>query len=271
MFSCHFVVILSKNQLYMKAERPLIFITNDDGIGSRGIAHLTRIALKFGDVVVVAPENPQSGKSSAITVNSPLFINEHPSIDGARMLSVTGTPVDCVKLGMYAVLDRKPDLILSGINHGSNAAVNNIYSGTMGATMEGCLLGIPSIGYSLLDHSPDADFEPLTSFISDITAKVLSEGLPDGICLNVNFPSRCTPKGVRTVRAAKGRWTEEYATYATPHGTPYYWLTGKFHNDEPDNTETDEYWLGQGYGTIVPIRPDQTATDMIDRIKKIFG
>lgn len=254
----------------MESKRPLIFITNDDGISSRGLSHLTRIALELGDVVVVAPESAQSGKSSAITVNSPLFINEHPSLDGAKMLSVTGTPVDCVKTGMYAVLDRKPDLILSGINHGSNAAVNNIYSGTMGATMEGCLLGVPSIGYSLLDHSPNADFDPLTYYIREITAKVLAEGLPDGICLNVNFPSDCTPRGLKVVRAAKGRWTEEYATYATPHGTPFYWLTGKFHNEEPGNPETDEFWLGKGYGTIVPIRPDQTATDMITEIGKIF-
>ena len=140
----------------------------------------------------------------------------------------------------------------------------------MGATMEGCLLGVPSIGYSLLDHSPDADFDPLTYYIREITAKVLAEELPDGICLNVNFPSHCTPKGVKVVRAAKGRWTEEYATYATPHGTPFYWLTGKFHNDEPGNPETDEYWLGEGYGTIVPIRPDQTATDMIAEIGEMF-
>ncbi len=255
----------------MKAERPLILITNDDGIGSRGIVHLTRIAATLGDVVVVAPDSAQSGKSSAISVNTPLFINEHQPLDGARMMSANGTPVDCVKLAMFAVLDRRPDLILSGINHGSNAAVNNIYSGTMGATMEGCLLGIPSIGYSLLDHSPDADFEPLTPFIKEITAKVLAGGLSEGICLNVNFPTRCTPKGIKVVRAAKGRWTEEYATYATPHGTPFYWLTGKFHNDEPDNQETDEYWLKQQYGTIVPIRPDQTATDMIARVRDLFS
>lgn len=254
----------------MEAKRPLILITNDDGIGSRGIEHLIRIAVKFGDVVVVAPDTAQSGKSSAITVNSPLFVNRHPDLDGAQMFSATGTPVDCVKLSTYAVLDRKPDLILSGINHGSNAAVNNIYSGTMGATMEGCLLGVPSIGYSLLDHSPDADFEPLTPFITEITEKVLAKGLPEGICLNVNFPAHCTPKGVKVVRAAKGRWTEEYADYATPHGKPFYWLTGKFHNEEPGNKDTDEYWLSQGYGSIVPIRPDQTALDMIGEIEGIL-
>lgn len=182
------------------------------------------------------------------------------------MFSVSGTPVDCIKVAMHAVVDRKPDLILSGINHGSNAAVNNIYSGTMGATMEGCLLGIPSIGYSLLSHSPSADFDPLTPFIEEITAKVISNGLPEGICLNVNFPARCTPLGLKTVRAARGYWTEEYADYTTPHGTPFYWLTGKFHNLEPDNDETDEFWLARQYATVVPIRPDQTALDAIDAV-----
>ncbi len=254
----------------MESNRPLILITNDDGIHARGITHLINTALKFGDVVAVAPDMPQSGKSSAITVNTPLTVSTHAPIGEARIYSVNGTPVDCVKLGIHAVLDRKPDLLLSGINHGSNAAVNNIYSGTMGAAMEGCLLGIPSIGYSLLDHSPDANFEPLTSFIEEITHKILCNGLPKGICLNVNFPSDCTPQGLKTVRAAKGRWTEEYADYTTPHGTPFYWLTGKFLNEEPGNTETDEYWLSQKYGTIVPIQPDQTASDRISEIAEIL-
>ncbi|MCM1505451.1 MAG: 5'/3'-nucleotidase SurE [Muribaculum sp.] len=254
----------------MGAKRPLIMITNDDGVDARGIGHLINIANRFGDVVVVAPATAQSGKSSAITVNEPLYVNRHTPIDGAEIYSVTGTPVDCVKLGMYAVMDRKPDLLLSGINHGSNAAVNNIYSGTMGATMEGCILGIPSIGYSLLDHSPNANFEPLTPFIEEITAKVISNGLPAGVCLNVNFPKGCTPLGVKVVRAAKGRWTEEYADYATPHGKPYYWLTGKFHNEEPDNPDTDEYWLARNYGSIVPIRPYQTASDTIAQLRGIF-
>lgn len=255
----------------MEQKRPLILITNDDGLGTKGLNQLIDIANDFGEVVVMAPAEPQSGKSSALTVNQPLYVDEHPSVDGAAVFSATGTPVDCVKLAMFSVLDRKPDLLLSGINHGSNAAVNNIYSGTMGATMEGCILGIPSIGYSLLDHSLSADFSPLVPFITEITAKVLQNGLPDGICLNVNFPTRCTPKGVKVVRAAKGRWTEEYATYATPHGRPFYWLTGKFFNEEPDNQETDEYWLGHGYGTVVPIRPDQTAADQIPVIRKILG
>lgn len=251
--------------------RPLIFISNDDGIEARGLEHLVRIAVQHGEVIVGAPDSPQSAKSSALTANAPLEVKSHPSIDGAQVYSITGTPVDCVKVSMHALLDRKPDLVLSGINHGSNAAVNNIYSGTMGATMEGCIIGVPSVGFSLLDHSMKADFDPLTPFIDEIIGHVLAKGLPDGICLNVNFPTECTPKGMKVVRAAKGYWTEEYADYTNPHGKPFYWLTGKFHNEEPDNPDTDEYWLAREYGTIVPIRPDQTATDKIDAIKEIIG
>lgn len=254
----------------MESKRPLILISNDDGIQARGINHLAEIAREFGDVVVVAPDAAQSGKSSALSVNAPLYVHNHGEKDGVRMFSVNGTPVDCVKLAMYAVLDRKPDLLLSGINHGSNAAVNNIYSGTMGAAMEGCILGIPSVGLSLLDHSPRADFEPLTPFIREIIAKVVEQGLPEGVCLNVNFPSKCTPLGLKTLRAAKGHWTEEYATYTSPHGSQFYWLTGKFHNEEPDCPETDEYWLARQYGTVVPIRPEQTASDALAEIRKLF-
>lgn len=255
----------------MEQKRPLILITNDDGLGARGLEHLVRIAVNLGEVVVVAPDAPQSGKSSAISVNTPLYINEHESIDGAKVFTTSRTPVDCVKLALFGVLDRKPDLLLSGINHGSNAAVNNIYSGTMGATMEGCTLGIPSIGYSLLSHSPAADFDPVTPFVTEITSRVISQGLPEGICLNVNFPARCTPKGVKVVRAAKSHWTEEYATYATPHGKSFYWQTGKLYNEQPDDPSTDEYWLAQQYATIVPIRPDQTAADQITAISNLIS
>ncbi len=255
----------------MESRRPLILITNDDSLSARGINTLAEIASTFGDVVMVAPETPQSGKSSALTVNTPLTVTPRGEKEGVKIFGVNGTPVDCVKLSIYTVVDRKPDLLLSGINHGSNAAVNNIYSGTMGATMEGCIYGIPSVGFSLLDHSADADFKPIVPFVREIIAKVLANGLPEGICLNVNFPKGCTPLGVKTVRAAKGFWTEEYATYSTPHGTPFYLLTGKFHNEEPDNPDTDEYWLAKGYGTIVPIRPDQTATDEIANIRKMFS
>lgn len=252
-------------------KRPLIFITNDDGIQAPGLKCLAKIASQFGDVIVGAPDTPQSGKSSALTVNAPLEVNTHPAVDGVQYYSITGTPVDCVKVSMHAILDRKPDLLLSGINHGSNAAVNNIYSGTMGATMEGCLLGIPSVGFSLLDHSMNADFTPVGKYVADIIGRVLASGLPQDICLNVNFPAGCDVEGLKVVRAARGHWSEEYSDYATPHGKPFYWLTGTFINEEPDNPDTDEYWLAHKYGTIVPIRPDQTASDMIDSIKTIIG
>lgn len=255
----------------MEDKRPLILITNDDGIYAKGIARLAEIATEFGDVVVVAPDTPQSGKSSALTVNTPLTLTSHGEKWGAKLYSVNGTPVDCVKIAMYAVLDRTPELLLSGINHGSNAAVNNIYSGTMGAAMEGCIYGINAVGFSLLNHSVDANFEPIVPMVRDIIAKVLAKGLPEGICLNVNFPKGVTPLGVKTVRAAKGHWTEEYATYTSPHGSPFYLLTGKFHNEEPDNPETDEYWLAKGYGTVVPIRPDQTAADEIHSVAELIS
>lgn len=250
--------------------RPLIFITNDDGIVAPGIRHLAAIASRYGDVIVGAPSQPQSGKSSAITVNGPIEVHEVSSIGAAKAFSITGTPVDCVKVSMHALLDRKPDLLLSGINHGSNAAVNNIYSGTMGAAMEGCLLGIPSIGFSILDHSLSTPFDGVTPFVDSIISSVLTNGLPEDICLNVNFPAGCTPEGVKVVRAAKGHWTEEYSDYVTPHGTPFFWLTGTFHNDEPDNPDTDEYWLNRGWGSIVPIRPDQTAADCVEAMREQF-
>lgn len=251
-------------------EKPLILISNDDGVHARGLHHLINIANRFGDVIAVAPDRPRSGQSAALTVNSPLEIVGHDPIGTAKVYSVTGTPVDCIKLALHAITPRRPDLVLSGINHGSNAAVNNIYSGTMGAAMEACLAGIPAIGYSILNHSPQADFEPLTEFIEAITERVLEKGLPQDICLNVNFPKDCRPQGVKVLRAAAGHWTEEYADYTDPHGRPFYWLTGRFHNEEPDAADTDEYWLARGFGSIVPIRPGQTAIDMIERVKGLF-
>lgn len=263
-----FTIFVVKFTPMMKESRPLILITNDDGYEARGIAHLAEIASEFGEVVVVAPATPQSGKSSALSVNSPLNLETYPDYPcGAKLLSVSGTPVDCVKLAMHAVLDRRPDLVLSGINHGSNAAVNNIYSGTMGAAMEGCILGIPSIGFSILTHSPAADFSGATEIVRRVISQVIANSLPEGICLNVNIPARCTPEGVKVVRAARGYWTEEFADYTSPHGKPFYWLTGKFHNIKPDASDTDEYWLARNYATIVPIRPDQTALDMIDQMQ----
>ncbi|MDE6557152.1 MAG: 5'/3'-nucleotidase SurE [Duncaniella sp.] len=261
-----------QNEKNIISQRPLILVANDDGVEARGIRHLATLASRYGDVIIAAPLSPQSGMSSALTVGEPLYINKYPDLsENVKVYSVSGTPVDCVKLAMHAIVPSRPDLILSGINHGSNAAVNNIYSGTMGAAMEGCLIGIPSVGFSLLSHDPEARLDQCDPIICHIIDSVLTKGLPEGLCLNVNFPKEVIPAGVKVVRAAKGYWTEEYADFVTPYGRTSYWLTGRFHNEEPDCPETDEYWLARGYASVVPIRPDQTATDSIDTIKEVLG
>ncbi len=255
----------------MESQRPLIFISNDDSVEAPGLYQLIEAVRHLGRVIAVAPAQPHSGMSSAITVNAPLRINPIKESADVSVYSVSGTPVDCVKLGLHALTDRKPDLMLSGINHGSNSGNSVIYSGTMGAAMEACMVGIPAIGYSLLHHSIEADFSQTIPFVKDISARVLNSGLPEGICLNVNFPSKCEILGAKVVRAARGHWTEEFEKYLDPHGKPFYWLTGKFKNLEPDNPDTDEYWLNRHYASIVPVRADQTANDMIAPIASLLG
>lgn len=250
--------------------RPLIMITNDDSVKAKGLTHLIDCAAEFGDVIVVAPAHPHSGQSSALTVGAPLMIDEKPDYNGARIFSVTGTPVDCVKLALSAIVPRKPDLLLSGINHGSNSGTAITYSGTMGAVIEGCTVGIPSVGFSLLHHSLKADFSMSTPFVKDIIAKVLADGLPKDVCLNVNIPAKVDPVGVRVCRAAHGHWTEEYARYLDPHGQPFYWLTGRFVNEEPDATDTDEYWLAKKYVSVVPVTPDQTCFPVLKDFARRF-
>ncbi|MDE6574934.1 MAG: 5'/3'-nucleotidase SurE, partial [Muribaculaceae bacterium] len=178
----------------MEKARPLILITNDDSINAPGIHHLAATVRSMGDVIVVAPAHPHSGQSAALTVGAPLRINEKPSdLDGVRFFTVDGTPVDCIKLALHAIVPRRPDVIFAGINHGSNSGVNVTYSGTMGAVLEGCLEHIPSVGFSLLHHSMKADFSLSTAFVAAIAAKVIEKGLPDGVCLNVNIPARVIP------------------------------------------------------------------------------
>ena len=236
----------------MEAPRPLILITNDDSIEAPGIHHLADCVRSLGDVYVVAPAHPHSGQSAALTVNEPLRINELPSEkDGIRLFTVDGTPVDCIKLALHTIVPRKPDVVFSGINHGSNSAVNVTYSGTMGAVIEACMQGIPAVGFSLLHHSMKADFTLSTAFVANIAADVLANGLPAGICLNVNIPARVIPEGIKVCRAAHGHWSDEYQRYIDPHGVPFYWLTGRFINDEPDAEDTDEYWLRCRFVSIV--------------------
>lgn len=255
-------------------ERPLILISNDDGIAAPGIHVLARIAQHLGDVYIVAPDEPKSGMSSAMSVNVPLRIKQHDNNDyndNVSIYSVTGTPVDCIKLAMHNILPRRPDLMLCGINHGSNAGNNLIYSGTMGAVMEACMIGIPAVGYSLMHHSMSADFSQAVPYIEKITKAVLAKGLPEGLCLNVNFPAKVAIEGIKVVRSAKSHWTEEYREYIDPIGRPFYWLTGKQINEEPDATDTDLYWLGRNYATAVPVAPDQTNVAAIPTVTSIIG
>ncbi|MDC1069302.1 5'/3'-nucleotidase SurE [Flavobacteriales bacterium] len=253
--------------------KPLILVVNDDGITANGIRNLIKIMNDFGDVVVVAPDSPQSGKSHAITLEETIRCDKVKIDNGPQTeYSCSGTPVDCVKLALNKLLDRKPDLCVSGINHGSNSSINVIYSGTMSAAIEGALDGIPSIGFSLLDYSKDADFSESTAFIRLITKQVLKNGLNDGICLNVNIPKSINQqkiRGIRVCRQAKANWVEEFEERTDPKGRSYYWLTGKFINyDKAD--DTDEWALANQYVSVVPVQFDVTSHPSLASIKKLF-
>lgn len=239
--------------------RPLILVSNDDGIHASGVSELVKCLQAFGDVVCVCPLTPQSGQSMAITVNEPLRIYNFPDLGNAKMYAVNGTPVDCVKIALHTILDRLPDLMVSGINHGSNAAINVVYSGTMGAAFEACAWGIPAIGFSLTSHNPDADFNATLPFVKILCKEVLRHGLPKGTCLNVNIPAKFTPTRMAFTKAAKGKWTDEYKEYFDPQGRKFYLLTGKFENEEPQNEDTDEWCLSNGIVSVVPCMLDRTA------------
>ena len=254
-------------------QKPLILVVNDDGINAPGIRKLISIMNKFGEVVVVAPDSPQSGKGHAITIESTIRCDSVKIDDGPQIeYSCSGTPVDCVKLAMNKLLERKPDVCVSGINHGSNSSINVIYSGTMSAAVEGSLEGIPSIGFSLLDYSHKADFSESESFIKKITKSVLVNGLPDGVCLNVNIPKSEKGKeiqGIKICRQANANWEEEFDERKDPKGRTYYWLTGKFVNFDKGE-DTDEWALKNHYISIVPVQFDVTAHNAISKIKNII-
>jgi len=244
----------------MENEKPLILVTNDDGIAAKGIRALVEVAQEFGDVVVVAPNSPQSGMGHAITINKILRLypsNEHLPVEA---YSCSGTPVDCVKLAMYQVLKKRPTLVLSGINHGANSSTNVLYSGTMSATIEGALEGIPSIGFSLLDHSADADFEPCKPVIRILVENALRDSLPKGVCLNVNIPKLPTDqiKGIKICRQGIAHWQDEFDVRQDPSGNDYFWLKGEFASE--DNGEDTDMWaLQAGYVSVVPTQYDLTA------------
>ena len=251
--------------------RPLIFVTNDDSLFAGGIAALVEVARNYGDVVVIAPDKPQSGMGHAITIHDPLRLTRSEVFKGIEAYSCSGTPVDCVKLAVYEVLHRKPDLVLSGINHGLNASTNVLYSGTMSATVEGAMEHIPSIGFSYGDFAPDADFSAAKHVAHQVIPAVLRHGLPTGICLNVNIPKGPAEalKGVEVCRQAYAFWEDRFDKREDQFGRPYYWLTGSFDARE-DATDTDLYFLDQGYATIVPTQFDLTAHQAIANLKTIF-
>lgn len=242
-------------------KKPLILVTNDDGISAPGLRALISVMKELGDVAVVAPDSPQSATGHAITINNTLTINKvdiDPDIE--TEYSCSGTPVDCVKFAVSEILHRKPDLCVSGVNHGSNSSINVIYSGTMSAAVEAGIEGIPAIGFSLLDYNWNADFEQIKSAIRKITTKVLENGLPEGVILNVNFPKLKEKeiKGIKVCRQAKAMWQERFDKRQSPMGKDYYWLTGKFVNLD-NGEDTDEWALEHGYISVVPVQFDLTA------------
>ncbi|MDR0667095.1 MAG: 5'/3'-nucleotidase SurE [Prevotellaceae bacterium] len=250
-----------------------IFITNDDGYLSPGLAALIEIMRVCGEVTVVAPEEGQSGMSSALTVKTPIRMREVRSEPGLTVYASSGTPADCVKLAMNTIfVDRKPDLLTSGINHGSNTSVAVIYSGTLGAAAEGVLYGVPSIGFSLTDYSFKADFSACKAYIPKIIAQALAHPFASQVFLNVNIPNRPTDaiKGIRLCRQTKGAWSEEYETRIDPSGNPYYWLTGSFVNHEPDAPDADENVLKEGYIAIVPHQVDMTDYKELERLERLW-
>lgn len=247
------------NEESMRGDKPVILITNDDGITAPGITALINAVRDLGEVVVVAPDSPQSGMGHAITIGTPLRLNEVDIFDGIKAWQCSGTPVDCVKLARDKILHRRPDICLSGINHGANHSINLIYSGTMSAAMEAAIEGVPSIGFSLFDFSFHADFSVAAEVAHTLTSRVLQEGLPPHSLLNVNIPkvNKQAFRGMKVCRQASAKWEEEFDHRVDPRGKDYYWMVGEFKNmDSGDDTDVEA--LDAGYASIVPVRIDFT-------------
>lgn len=251
--------------------KPLILVTNDDGITAPGIRNLVEFMNEIGEVIVVAPNSPQSGKGHAITINQTLTFEEI-KLDGPQKdYSLSGTPVDCVKFALDKILPRRPDLVVSGINHGANSSINVIYSGTMSAAVEAGVEGLQAIGFSLLDFSWDADFLQAKEYIQNIVRKVLLNPLPPGMVLNVNIPKLLKEeiKGVKVCKQAHAKWEENFDERINPHGKKYYWLTGYFNNMDKSE-DADETALSQGYISIVPVKFDLTAYEYLQELEQIM-
>ena len=251
-------------------EKPLILVTNDDGITAPGLRMLISVMKKIGDVVVVAPDSPQSGMGHAITLDTALFSKKMKidlDQDGIDEYSCSGTPADCVKLALQEILPKRPDICVSGINHGSNSSINVIYSGTMSAAVEAGIEGIPAIGFSLCDYSWNADFSQAQDFILDIVTQALNHGIPKGTVLNVNIPKlkKEELKGIKICRQAKANWKEKFDKRTNPMGKDYYWLTGEFELLDKGE-DTDEWALYNGYISVVPTQFDLTAHHVIQEL-----
>ncbi len=256
----------------MIRKKPLILVTNDDGITSPGIAALVEVMKELGEVIVIAPDKPQSGVGHAITINATLRIHKTKYHGVSQEYSLSGTPVDCVKMAFSKILKRKPDLCVSGINHGSNISINVIYSGTMSAAVEAAVEGVPSIGFSLMDYSIDANFTTSKYFVKQIAQQVLTFGMPKETCLNVNIPklNKSEVKGIKVCRQAKANWVEEFDERKDPSGNSYFWLTGKFINYDIGKTDTDVWAIENGYISVVPVQYDLTAYTAISHSINIF-
>lgn len=251
-------------------QKPLILLTNDDGITAPGLRALVAYMAEIGDVVVVAPDSPQSGMGHAITLNNTLFSKKMPAINTKENIteySCSGTPADCVKFGLQEILERKPDICISGINHGSNASINVVYSGTMSAAIEAGIEGIPAIGFSLCDYTWEANFLPAKKSIQTIVKQALKNGIPKGVVLNVNIPklTEAEIKGIKICRQAKANWKEKFDKRTNPMGKDYYWLTGEFELLDKGE-DTDEWALAQGYVSVVPTQFDLTAHHVIQEL-----
>lgn len=254
----------------MKQERPLFLISNDDSYRAPGIKFLTEIARTYGDVIVVAPETPQSGMSSAITMDRPLRAHLLHEEEGLTIYTVNGTPVDCTKLALNELVPRHPDYILSGMNHGYNSGNCVIYSGTMGVVMEGSFYGIPSMGFSLGSHDQSLDLTACEPIIRQSLDILFNEKFEKGVCFNVNIPVCDKILGLKVAINAPGKWEHEYEKRIDPHGKPYYWTTGVYVPFKSENEMNDVYQLSRGYATIAPCIADQTHYDSISKLQDIL-
>ena len=261
----------SKNKKPANKEQPVILVTNDDGITAPGIRNLVEAVKHLGKIVVVAPDKPQSGMGHAITIGTPLRLHKVNAFDDVEAWQCSGTPVDCVKLAVDKILHRKPDLCLSGINHGANHSINVIYSGTMSAAVEAAIESIPSVGFSLLDYNIEADFSGSKKYVRIIVERLLEKKQDKHMVLNVNIPAVPAEliRGIKVCRQAYAKYEEDFIERNDPNGRRYYWLTGEFVNFDKGK-DTDVWALANQYVSIVPVQFDLTNYVLKTKLEKLW-